>query len=106
MRLDPSLVVAFGSFVPPGVVAPDGACLRVASNCVLDLLFGRLRSFDFGRETREEDRERTDGVVGADRPSIYETWDVESGRASGSERGSLDVNGARVRWLRLLEERP
>jgi hypothetical protein len=67
---------------------------------------GRFAFIGFLMETRDDDRERTEGVVGADRPSIYDTWWVGSGRASGSERGSREVNGARVKWLRLVEDRP
>jgi hypothetical protein len=35
-----------------------------------------------GSETREEDRDRIDGVVGAERPSMYETCWVESATTS------------------------
>lgn len=41
---------------------------------MLDLLLGRLVGVGFRTDTRDEDRERIEGVVGADRPSIYETW--------------------------------
>jgi hypothetical protein len=37
---------------------------------VLDLLLGRERFFWFRRETREEERESMEGVVGAERPSM------------------------------------
>lgn len=37
---------------------------------MLDLLFGRERFFWFRTETREEERERIEGVVGAERPSM------------------------------------
>jgi hypothetical protein len=97
LRLNPSLVWPFRSLVPPGVVTADRGC-RDGSRCVLDLLFGKERfvCFWFRRETREEERERIDGVVGAERPSMYEMCWV-SGRASWSLRGSREVRGARVR---------
>jgi hypothetical protein len=37
---------------------------------VLDLLFGSERLFGFRIDRREEDRERIEGVVGAERPSM------------------------------------
>lgn len=64
---------------------------------MLDLLLGRLDCIGFRIETRDEDLESIDGVVGAERPSIYEMWCVVSGRASGSGSGSREVNGARVK---------
>ena len=73
-------------------------------SCVLDLLFGIDRFFWFRSETREEERDKIEGVVGAERPSIYEMCWV-SGRASGSLRGRRDVKGARVRWLIFVLER-
>jgi hypothetical protein len=37
---------------------------------VLDLLLGMVMLFGLRIDTREEERERIEGVVGADRPSI------------------------------------
>lgn len=71
---------------------------------MLDFDLGRFRSLGLRIETREDVRERIEGVVGADRPSRYETWTLDSGRASSSERGSREVRGARVNRLRLVCE--
>jgi hypothetical protein len=67
--LNSSLVWPFRSLVPPGVVAPDRGC-RVGRRCVLDLLLGIERFFWFRRETREDEWDRIEGVVGAERPSM------------------------------------
>lgn len=66
------LVTVCLNLVPPGVV---GACRGdlPTVRCVLDLLFGRWICDGFLSVTREEDRERIDGVVGAERPSMYDT---------------------------------
>jgi hypothetical protein len=64
---------------------------------LLDLLFARPDLVDFGNDTRDEVRDSMEGVVGADRPSMYETWYVESRVVLWSGRGSLGVNGARER---------
>ena len=53
----------------PGVVVPDRACGGGIS-CVLDFDLGRERLIGLRAETREEDRESIEGVVGAERPSI------------------------------------
>ena len=74
LRLSSSLVKVFRSFVPPGVVGTCRGCFPEASRCVLDLLFGRVMCAGFFRDTREVERERIEGVVGADLPSIYDTW--------------------------------
>lgn len=71
---------------------------------MLDFDLGRLRSLGLRIDTREDVRERIEGVVGADLPSMYETWMFDSGRASSSESGSRDVKGARVSRLRLVCE--
>ena len=85
-------------------MAVDLGCFA-ARKFVLDLLLGIVMLFGFRIDTREEERERIEGVVGAERPSMYE-YEVESaGRASGSERGSREVKGARVRWLRFVGDR-
>jgi hypothetical protein len=55
---------------------------RPARRWVLDLLLGRPVLNGLGRDNREDDRDSIDGVVGADRPSIYETCWVESATAS------------------------
>lgn len=68
LRLRSSLVILL-ILVPPGVVTPGRFVLRDAK-LVLDLLLGRPSFVNgFLREMREEDLERTEGVVGADRPS-------------------------------------
>jgi hypothetical protein len=72
-------------------------CGRFDIRCVLDLDFASARSFGFRKETRDDVRDKIEGVVGADRPSMYETWWFDSGKASSSERGSRDVKGARVK---------
>lgn len=59
------------SFERPGVEGTDRADLCLAPRrWVLDLLFGRERWAGLRSETRDEDRERIEGVVGAERPSI------------------------------------
>ncbi len=69
---------------------------------MLDFDFGRVRSFGFRRDTRDDVRDRIEGVVGAERPSIYETWLTGAGISSASERGRRrDVKGAKVKWSRL-----
>jgi hypothetical protein len=78
------------------VVAADLGCFA-ARKFVLDLLFGIEILFGLRIDTREEDRERIEGVVGAERPSIYEYEFMSDGRASGSERGRREVKGASVR---------
>jgi hypothetical protein len=69
VRLNSSLVTSLRSFVPPGVFAPDRGSFP-AARCVLDLLFGSVMCCGFRRDPRDDDRERIEGVVGADRPSI------------------------------------
>jgi hypothetical protein len=78
------------------VVAADLGCFT-ARKFVLDLLLGIVMLCGLRIDTREEVRERIEGVVGADRPSIYEYEVLSAGRASGSERGRREVKGARVR---------
>ena len=101
LKSSASRTTPFLSFVPPGVVVPDFGCLE-ARKFVLDLLFGRVLLPGLRMETRDEERERIEGVVGADLPSIYEYELKSGGMASGSERGSRDVNGTRDRWFRFV----
>jgi hypothetical protein len=56
-------------------------------------------------ETREEERESIEGVIGAERPSMYEMCCGVSGTASWSSRGRREVRGAKVRWLMFVFER-
>lgn len=48
---------------------PDRGCFE-GRRWALDLLFGMVRLEGFGIESREEDRERIEGVVGAERSSM------------------------------------
>jgi hypothetical protein len=70
LRFNSSLVTPFLSLVPPGVVGPDRGCCWFTNRCVLDFDFGRERFVGFRRDTREDDRDRIEGVVGAERPSM------------------------------------
>jgi hypothetical protein len=82
-----------------------------------DLLFWRATPDGFGLLERECDRlgvagdlDIRAGVVGADLPCKYDRLCSggkirESGMASGSVKGNLEVSGARERWLRFVAER-
>jgi len=72
LKVTSSLVTVCRNLVPPGVVgAYRGDLLGV--KWVLDLLFGKLICDGGFKVTREEDRDRIEGVVGAERPSMYDT---------------------------------
>jgi len=65
LKLSPSLVTPLRSF---GVVVPDRGC-EFGGRWMLDLLFARPVFIGLRMEIREDERERIDGVVGAERPS-------------------------------------
>lgn len=65
-----SRVIVCRSFVPPGVVGTYRGDLGGADRWVLDLLFGRVICAGRFSATLEEDLDKMEGVVGADRPSM------------------------------------
>ena len=65
LKLNSSLVIPLRNF---GVVVPDRGCV-LGGRWILDLLFARPVFTGLRIEIREDDRERIEGVVGADLPS-------------------------------------